>query len=177
MQNYETSSEETTSWTSWRESTNSGIWVIWRLEGPSTVLHKLRSNLECCSAAWSPCSRTNIYNLEGPQRRATKFVLKSEDRYKNRLEKLDLLSLKKQESFNCCNLLFKVLKGLIDIDVSHFLDFYSNCSYYSFNHNDHLMLKKKYARTNTLKYSYFHRIGNAEYFASRHPYCILYWEF
>lgn len=28
-----------------------------------------------------------------------------------------------------------------------------------------LMLKKKYATTNTPKYSYFHRIANAKYFA------------
>ena len=53
---------------------------------------------------------------------------------------------------------FKVLKGLVDIDVSHFVDFYSNCDYYSFRHYDHLMLKKEYLRTNTLKYSYFHQI-------------------
>ena len=42
---------------------------------------------------------------------------------------------------------FKVLKGLIGIDVSHFVDFYGNCDYYSFRHYDHLMLEKKYART------------------------------
>ena len=51
---------------------------------------------------------------------------------------------------------FKVLKGLIDIDVSHFVDFYANCDYSSFRHYDHLMLEKKYARTNAFKYSYFH---------------------
>ena len=54
---------------------------------------------------------------------------------------------------------FKVLKGLIGIDVSHFVDFYCKfCDYYSFRHYDHLMLEKKYARTltNTLKYSCFH---------------------
>ena len=44
---------------------------------------------------------------------------------------------------------FKVLKGLIGIDVSHFVDFYSNCDYYSFRNYDHLMLEKKYARTST----------------------------
>ena len=33
---------------------------------------------------------------------------------------------------------FKVLKGLIDIDVSHFVDFYANCDYYSFSYHDHL---------------------------------------
>ena len=38
---------------------------------------------------------------------------------------------------------FKVLKGLIGIDVSHFVDFYGNCDYYSFRHYDHLMLEKK----------------------------------
>ena len=38
---------------------------------------------------------------------------------------------------------FKVLKGLLDIDVSHFVDFYANCDYYSFRH-DHLMLEKKF---------------------------------
>ena len=37
---------------------------------------------------------------------------------------------------------FKVLKGLIDIDVSHFVDFYTNYDYYSLRHYDHLMLEK-----------------------------------
>ena len=37
---------------------------------------------------------------------------------------------------------FKALKGLIDIDVSHFVDFYSNCDNYSLRHYHHLMLKK-----------------------------------
>ena len=47
---------------------------------------------------------------------------------------------------------FKALKGLTDIDVSHFAGFYSKCDYnYSFRHYDHLVLKKKYAKTNTLK--------------------------
>ena len=36
-----------------------------------------------------------------------------------------------------------IIKGLIDIDVSHFVDFYASCDYYSFRH-DHLMLEKKY---------------------------------
>ena len=44
------------------------------------------------------------------------------------------------------------------MDVSHFVDFYANCDYYSFRHYDHLMLEEKYVRTstNTLKYCYFH---------------------
>ena len=46
---------------------------------------------------------------------------------------------------------FKVLKGLIDIDVSHFVDFYASCDYYSFRHYDHLMLEKKYVREKICK--------------------------
>ena len=74
---------------------------------------------------------------------------------------------------------FKVLKGLIGIDVSHFVDFYGNCDYYSFRHYDHLMLEKKYARTstNTLKYSCFHPRVDLKYFACGHSYCILYFKF
>ena len=41
---------------------------------------------------------------------------------------------------------FKAPKGLIDIDVSHFVHFYSNCDYYSLMYYHRLMLKKKYAR-------------------------------
>ena len=33
---------------------------------------------------------------------------------------------------------FKILKGLIDIDVSHFVDFYANCDYYSFRPCTHV---------------------------------------
>ena len=53
---------------------------------------------------------------------------------------------------------FKGLEGLIDIDVSHFANFCSNFDNYSFRHYGHLMLKKKCARNNTLRYSYFHLI-------------------
>ena len=71
---------------------------------------------------------------------------------------------------------FKVLKGLIGIDVSHFVDFYGNCDYYSFRHYDHLMLEKKYARTstNTLFPS---KSRVLKYFACGHSYCILYFKF
>ena len=112
----------------------------------------VRSSLENCSVVRSPYSRKNIDKLEGIQRRATKFILKTKDSYAARLEKLNLLSLEDSLRF------LKTLKGFVDIDVSHFKDFYSNLDYHSIRHYDHLMLKKKYARTNTLKFSYFHRI-------------------
>ena len=85
--------------------------------------------------------------------------MKAKDSYEPVLRtELNLLSLEDRKVLTDVTFFFKALNGLVDIDVSHFADFYSNCDYYSFRHYDHLMLKKKYARTNTFKYSYFHRI-------------------
>ena len=74
---------------------------------------------------------------------------------------------------------FKVLKELIGTDVSHFVDFYGNCDYYSFRHYDHLMLEKKYARTSTNTLNILVSIQDRllKYFACGHSYCILYFKF
>ena len=84
--------------------------------------------------------------------------MKAKASFETQLEKLNLLSLEKRRVLTDVTFFFKDLKGLIDIDVSEFVDFYSNCDCYSLRHHDHLMLQKKYARTNTLKYSYLHQI-------------------
>ena len=91
---------------------------------------------------WSPYLRKNIDKLEGVQRRATKFILRTKDSYETRLEKSNLLSLEDRRVLTDVTFLFKALKGLVDIDVSHFVDFYSNCDYYSFRHYDDLTFKK-----------------------------------
>ena len=106
---------------------------------------------------WALYSSKIIDELERVQRWASKFILKAKASYETQLEKLNLLFLEKRRVLTDVTFFFKALKGLIDIDVLEFLDFYSNCDYYSLRHHDHLMLKKKYARTNTLKYSYFHQ--------------------
>ena len=51
-----------------------------------------------------------------------------------------------------------VLNGNIDIDISKIIDFHSEADRFSFRSKDSLTLKKKYSRTNVLKYSFFHRI-------------------
>ena len=73
--------------------------------------------------------------------------MKAKDSYETRLGKLNLSMENRRVLTDVC--FFKVLKGLIGTDVSHFVDFYGNCDYYSFRHYDHLMLKKKYARSST----------------------------
>ena len=54
--------------------------------------------------------------------------------------------------------LYKALHGIIDTDVGPCVDFYKETDHYSFRHNDKLTLKMRYARTNVLKYTYFHRV-------------------
>ena len=54
--------------------------------------------------------------------------------------------------------LYKVNAGNINIDVSKILDFHSEADRFSLKSEDFLTLKKKYARTNVLKYSFFHWI-------------------
>ena len=54
--------------------------------------------------------------------------------------------------------MFKALNGHLDVDFSQFLDFYSQEDHYSLRHFDTKLSKKKYARTNILKNSYFYRI-------------------
>ena len=118
----------------------------------------VRSNLEYCSVVWSPYTKRNIDKLERVQRRATKFSLKSDDPYDIRLKKLNLMSLEKRRSLTDVTFLYKVLNGNINIDVSKIIDFHSEADRFSLRSKDSLTLKKKFARTNVLKYSFLHRI-------------------
>ena len=56
-------------------------------------LAQVRSQLEYCSVVWSPHTSRNISKLGRIQRRATKFILKTNDDYEQRRKKLNLLSL------------------------------------------------------------------------------------
>ena len=118
----------------------------------------VRSNLEYCSVVWSPFTKRNIDKLERIQRRATKFILKSNDQYYIRLRELKLLTLEQRRFLFDVTFLFKALNGYMDVDFSQFMDFYCQEDRYSFRHFDNRSLKKRFARTNVLKNSFFHRI-------------------
>ena len=112
----------------------------------------VRSNLEYRSVVWSPYTKRKIKKIEGVQRRATKFILKTEDDYDPRLRKLNLMTLENRRV---------LADGITNINVNSYvpIDFYfaDQISYIS-KHFDGLSLKKKYARTYVFKYSYFNRI-------------------
>ena len=74
---------------------------------------------------WSPYTKRNTDKLEKVQRRAGKFILKSDDPYDIRLKKLNLMSLEKRRSLADVTFLYKVLNGNIDIYISKITDFHS----------------------------------------------------
>ena len=106
---------------------------------------------------WSPYTKKNIEKVEKVQRRATRLILKTEDNYETRLKKLNLMSLKNRRIL-AVTFLYKALNKISNINIDSYVDFYSDADHYSFRKYNDLSLKKKYARTNPLKYSFFHRI-------------------
>ena len=118
----------------------------------------VRSNLEYCSVVWCPFTKRNVNKIERIQRRATRFILKSNEPYDVRLSRLNLLTLAKRRFVADVTFLFNALNGNLDVNFSQFLDFYSQEDRYLLRHFDIKSLKKKYARTNILKNSFFYRI-------------------
>ena len=118
----------------------------------------VRSQLEYCTVVWSPYTARNVDKLERIQRRATKFILKTDVEYDTRIERLNLLSLKDRRFLLDVLFFYKALNGYINLDVSSYIQFYSNSEGYSLRGRDELILKKNYARTDTFKFSFFNRI-------------------
>ena len=119
----------------------------------------VRSQLEYCTVVWSPpYTARNVDKLKRIQRRATKFILKTDDEYDTRRERLNLLSLKDRRFLFDVLFFYKVLNGYINLDLSSYIQFYSDSDRYSLRGKDELTLKKNYARTNTSKFSFFNRI-------------------
>ena len=54
--------------------------------------------------------------------------------------------------------LYKALNGYINIDLSTYVQFFSDSDRYPLRGKDECTLKKKFARTNTFKFSFFNRI-------------------
>ena len=112
----------------------------------------VRSNLEYCSVVWSPYTKRNIDKLERVQRRATKSILKSDDPYDIRFKRLNLMSLEKRRLVTDVIFLYKGLNGNVNFDISKIIDFHSEADRFSLRSKNFLTLKKKFARTNVLKY-------------------------
>ena len=108
---------------------------------------------------WPPYTTRNIDKLEHIQRRGTKFILgKRNFTYDERLKCLNLLSLEKRRYLFDVTFLYKALYGYLNVDVSLFLNFYSQDGPYRLRHVDDYSLKMNFVRTTNFKYTYFNRI-------------------
>ena len=56
--------------------------------------------------------------------------------------------------------LYKALNGYINIDLSTYVQFFSDSDRYPLRGKDECTLKKNYARTTTFKFSFFNRIAD-----------------
>ena len=117
--------------------------------------------LEYSCETWNPHTQRNINRIESIQRRATKFILKSNEDYDFRLKQLDLQSLYDRRFIRDVTFLFNLMKGHYNIDSSDKLLFYRERNVdYNLRKNYSLDLANMYSRTNSFKYSYFIRIIN-----------------
>ena len=92
----------------------------------------VKSQLEFGSVVWPPFTDRNITKLERVQRRATEFILKTEDDYEVCMSELNLLSLEHRRFiFDVLFFFYKALNGYTDIDMSAYVQFYSDTSRYS----------------------------------------------
>ena len=71
-----------------------------------------------------------ISKLERIQRRALKFILKTNDDYEQRREKRNLLSLEQRLFLFDVLFLYKALNGYVNIDLSTYVQFFSDSDRY-----------------------------------------------
>ena len=99
--------------------------------------------------------------LERVQCRATKMILRSRNsNYEQRLRKLDLLLLEQRCLLLDVVFLHKVINGHLNIDVTPYLQFYTEHERYTLHCKDTctLTIKKTGCRTNIFRYSYFNHV-------------------
>lgn len=77
-----------------------------------------------------------MYKLEKVQRRATKFILKTDDDYDMHRKQLNLLSLEDKRFLFDVLVLYKVPNGYISKDISTYIQFYTDSDKYHFRERD-----------------------------------------
>ena len=122
------------------------------------VLYKayVRPHLEYCQQAFYPYHQKDINQLEGVQRRATKLVKALHDLpYEDRLKELSLYSLTQRRARGDMLTVFKIIHGLIDIDMTKLFQFSEGSK--TRGHNYKLKIPKPF-KTDVRKYSFSQRI-------------------
>ena len=107
----------------------------------------VRPLLEYSCETWNPHTKRNIDKLEAVQRRATRWIIGSDDDYDTGLL--------------VCYIFFDVINGHYDIDISNKLIFCKDRNTgYKLRKNDTQDLAPNFSRTDGFKYSFFNRVVN-----------------
>ena len=109
---------------------------------------------------WNPDTKGNISRIESIQRRATKFILKSDDEYLVRLRKLRLLSLEDRRFMADVGFFFyKVVNNHVRLTLDSRVRFSRDVDRgYALRSMDTPNLLTSLSRTNLFKFSFMKRI-------------------
>ena len=113
----------------------------------------VRPMIEYACPAWNPHQQYLSDKLERIQRNASRWILSKDITYDERLSKLRWMYLKTRRNFLSLIQLFKYNKGFCIVNLDDYVKF-SSCRTRCTNR---YKIWKPYARTNILKYSFWHR--------------------
>ena len=115
--------------------------------------------VEYASQVWNPYTKSNISRIESIQRRATKFILKSDDKYLLRLRKLRLLSLEDRRLMTDVVFFYKVVNNHVRLTLDFRVRFSRDVDRgYALRSMDTPNLLTSLSRTNLFKFSFMERI-------------------
>lgn len=108
-----------------------------------------------------PLHQNGHWKVWEVQKRATKFICKTEECYAGHKESKFVIIGKGAIVSRFHFFRLSSSRNNWHWHIEHYVDFYKETDHFSFRHNDKLTLKMRYARTNVLKYTYFHRVVGA----------------
>ena len=119
----------------------------------------VKSQLCYATEVWSPATAKLQMILERVQRRATRWILKTnvgEMPYEDRLTTLNQLPLVYDRELRDLVLVYKSVFSCIDLNIEQFVSFVQHS--HSRSQNPSLVLKPSYCKTSTFQASFFNRV-------------------
>ena len=126
----------------------------------------VRSQFEHCSVIWRPLTKTLISKLENLQKRAVKWILSEEytsytfTTYITKCRQLNIMPILDRLDFLDLIFFYKVVKGIIPVELPPYLVPYQGNTRLRVSHLDHLCFVSTVAPrtvTNTFAQSFFYR--------------------
>ena len=118
----------------------------------------VRPILDYCSTVWYHLLLKNIRKLDLVQRRSTKIIPSLYDlSYTERLQRLNLQSLLYHRIRMDLIMTYKIINGLVDVDMNYFFTVNANGNH---TRSNGLKLYKSRLNSNTRKFSFSQRIIN-----------------